>query len=326
MRRNMIKSNRRPIVTGVLLGFALAPLALPARAQDNKDNNRDNKDGKAERSEPATAGPPTRAEFAKLQGEVREQRQLIIEMLQTEQQRYDMLLRLLRQGGAPPAADAAPAPALGEAPAADAAHKALKKTAAAPPEHRLVAVDGRVAVTGGSAADIYVYVDGRGPSAGHRAIEIKQEGRQFNPRVAVVQSGTNVTFPNMDSVYHNVFSNSPRNAFDLGTYQAGDKARSVTVTGPGVVEVYCNLHQKMSAKILVVPNGLYTKVRADGTFHLDNVPAGTRRLVAWSPETKPAAQRVEVAGATTQVSFSLEHQDAAAHPNKFGQAYGSYKD
>jgi len=317
----MIMSNQRRIVTGVLLGLAVAPLALPARAQD----------GKPEKAEAAPTGaPPTRAEFAKLQGEVREQRQLIIEMLQTEQQRYDMLLRLLRaQGVAAPAADAtAPAAptAPGEGP--DAARKASRKaaTAGASLEHYLGAVEGRVAVTGGSAADIYVYVDGRGPQGARKGLEIKQEGRQFNPRVAVVQTGTNVVFPNLDSVYHNVFSNSPRNTFDLGTYQAGDKARSVTVTGPGIVEVYCNLHQKMSAKILVVPNALFTKVRADGTFRLENVPAGPRRLVAWSPEAKPAAQRVEVTGGTTQVSFSLEHQDPAAHPNKFGQAYGSYKD
>ncbi len=307
--------NRRPIVTGVLVGLALARLALPVSAQESKPD----------KAEPASSGPPTRAEFAKLQSDVREQRQLIIEMLQTEQQRYDMVLRLLRgQGGAPPSADAAPALAPADAAAAD-AHKLLKKPAAAP-EHHVGAVEGRVAVTGGGAEDVYVYVDGHGPTTSHRGIEIKQEGRQFNPRVAVVQTGTNVVFPNMDSVYHNVFSNSPRNAFDLGTYQAGDKARSVTVTGPGVVEVFCNLHQKMSAKILVVPNALYTKVRADGTFRLENVPSGSRRLVAWSPETKPVAQRVEVTGATTQVSFSLEHQDAAAHTNKFGQAYGSYKD
>jgi plastocyanin len=317
----MIMSNRRPIISGVLVGLAVAQLALPARAQE----------GKPDKAEPAPAGPPTRAEFVKLQGEVREQRQLIIEMLQTEQQRYDMLLRLLRgQGVAPPTADAAPAApsAPGEAPAADAAHRALKKPAgaAAPPEHHVGSVEGRVAVTGGAAADIYVYVDGRGPQGARKGLEIRQEGRQFSPRVAVVPSGTNVVFPNFDSVYHNVFSNSPRNTFDLGTYQAGDKARSITVTGPGVVEVYCNLHQKMSAKILVVPNALVAKVRPDGTFRLENVPAGTRRLVAWSPETKPAAQRVEVTGATTQVSFALEHQDPAAHPNKFGQAYGSYKD
>ena len=39
----------------------------------------------------------------------------------------------------------------------------------------------------------------------------------------MVQTGTSVVFPNFDSVYHNVFSNSPRNSFDLGTYQAGEK-------------------------------------------------------------------------------------------------------
>ena len=315
----MMMSNR--IVTGVLVGLAVARLALPARAEEASA-------GKAEKAEAAPMGPPTRAELNKLQAEVREQRQLIIEMLQTEQQRYDMLLRLMRGQGVatPPAAEESPA-APSEAPAADAAHKAAKKPGVAPaPEHHVGAVDGRVAVAGGGAAEVYVYVDGHGPQGARKGLEIRQEGRQFSPRVAVVPSGTNVVFPNFDSVYHNVFSNSPRNTFDLGTYQAGDKARSVTVTGPGVVEVYCNLHQKMSAKILVVPNALFTKVRADGTFHLDNVPAGTRRLVAWSPETKPVAQRVEVTGGTTQVSFSLEHQDPAAHPNKFGQAYGSYKD
>jgi len=307
--------NPRPIITGLLVGLVMARLALPARAQDNAK---------------APEGPPTRAELTKLQNDVREQRQLIIEMLQTEQQRYDMLLRLLRgQGGGAALPDIPSALAPGEPAAGDAAHRALKKPTAAPtaPERRVGAVEGKVAMTGGAADDVYVYVDNvRGPTSSHKGLEIKQEGRQFSPRVAVVQTGTNVVFPNFDSVYHNVFSNSPRNTFDLGTYQAGDKPRSVTVTGPGVVEVYCNLHQKMSAKILVVPNALYTKVRPDGTFRLDNVPSGSRRFVAWSPETKPAAQRVEVTGATTQVSFSLERQDSAAHANKFGQAYGSYKD
>jgi plastocyanin len=163
------------------------------------------------------------------------------------------------------------------------------------------------------------------PIAHHKVVEIKQEGRQFNPRVAVVQTGTSLMFPNVDSVYHNVFSNSPRNSFDLGTYQAGEKARSVTVTGPGVVEIYCNIHQKMSAKVLVVPSVLYTKVRADGTFRIENVPPGVRRVVAWSPEAKPETQKVAVNG-PTEVSFTLAHEDSAAHTNKFGQAYGSYRD
>jgi plastocyanin len=306
----------KPVLTSLLVGLAIAQLALPVRAQDKADKGSD--------------GPPTRAEFSKLQTDVREQRQLIIQMLQTEQQRYDMLLHLLQgQGGGTPLAGVPSTLEPSETATADSGDKPTPKGAAAlpAPEHRVGAIEGKVTVEGGALNEVYVYVENvKGPIARHKSIEIRQEGRQFNPRVAVVQSGTSVVFPNYDAIYHNVFSNSPRNSFDLGTYQAGDKPRAVTLTGPGVVDVFCNIHQKMSAKILVVPSVLFTKVRADGTFLLENVPAGQRRLVAWSPETKPQQQRVAVNGGKTEVSFSLQHEDPAAHPNKLGQAYGSYKD
>jgi len=313
-----MRKTSKPIPWVILSALLCAELAVPtwARAQDG---------GKASSE---AAGPPTRAEFTKLQNDVREQRQLIIQMMQTEQQRYDMLLRLLQgQGGgtAVPGLSAAPA-ATGEPAAPDTAAprqpaKASTKTAAA--EHRPGSIEGTVTVPGGSADDVYVYVENvKTPLAHHKVFEIKQEGRQFNPRVAVVQTGTNLVFPNFDSVYHNVFSNSPRNSFDLGTYQAGEKPRSVTVSGSGVVEIYCNIHQKMSAKVLVVPSVLYTKVHADGTFRIENVPPGLRRVVAWSPDAKAASQKVAVNG-PTQVSFTLSHEDDGAHSNKFGQAYGS---
>jgi plastocyanin len=306
----------RPIRWGIVSALLIGELALPAAAQDGAK---------------PPEGPPTRAEFTKLQSDVREQRQLIIQMMQTEQQRYDMLLRLLQgQGGGTPVpglSAAPPPPAPSEAaPEASAAKPAKKTAAAAPVEHRPSSIEGTVTMSGGAVDDVYVYVENvRTPVTHHKVFEIKQEGRQFSPRVAVVQTGTNLVFPNFDSVYHNVFSNSPRNSFDLGTYQAGEKARSVTVTGPGVVEIYCNIHQKMSAKVLVVPSVLFTKVRSDGTYRIDNVPPGQRRVVAWSPDAKAESQKVAVNG-PTEVSFALAREDEGAHSNKFGQAYGSYKD
>ena len=317
-----MEKRSRPIWWGGLSALLIAQLAAPAWAQ----NGQEGKEAKA------SEGPPTRAELAKLQNDVREQRQLIIQMMQTEQQRYDMLLRLLQGqgGGTPvPGVAAAPASAPSEPSAEGASEKQARRstTTVAAADRRPGAIEGKVTVTGGSIEDVYVYVENvKMPLTHHKVVEIKQEGRQFSPRVAVVQTGTNLMFPNMDAVYHNVFSNSPRNSFDLGTYQAGDKARSVTVTGPGVVDIFCNIHQKMSAKVLVVPSVLYAKVRPDGTFRIENVPPGVRRLVAWSPETKVESQRVAVNGPTTSVSFTLAHEDASAHSNKFGQAYGSYRD
>jgi plastocyanin len=306
----------KPYLTSLLVGLAVAQLALPVRAED--------------KGERVSDGPPSRAEFNKLQTDVREQRQLIIQMLQTEQQRYDMLLHLMQgQGGGTPLVGVPSAPEPAEAPAsADTADRSTKKSpAVAAVDHRVGAIEGKVTVSGGGIDNVYVYVENvKSPLAHHKSIEIRQENRQFSPRVAVVQSGTSVVFPNFDAIYHNVFSNSPRNSFDLGTYQSGDKPRTVTLTGPGVVDVFCNIHQKMSAKILVVPSVLFTKVRPDGTFVIENVPAGQRRLVAWSPETKPQQQRVAVNGPKTEVTFSLQHEEPAAHPNKLGMAYGSYKD
>lgn len=302
---------KRPLLAALLTGGLLLPPAAIARADEK-----------------APEGPPTRAEFSKLQNDVREQRQLIIQMMQTEQQRYDLLLHLLQgQGGGTPLPGLSAAPAPGAAaPAGEAAAEKPASHAGGGADHRPASIEGKVAIEGGSSDEVYVYVENvKMPVKNHKTFEIRQEGRQFHPRVAVVQTGTNLVFPNMDAVYHNVFSNSPRNTFDLGTYQSGDKPRSVVVTGPGIVDIYCNLHQKMSAKVLVVPSVLYAKVHPDGTFRIDNVPPGVRRVVAWSPDAKPETQRVAVEGAT-QVSFTLRHQESSAHTNKFGQAYGSYRD
>jgi plastocyanin len=317
MIQRSVRSRRsaRRIWPALALGLLIGEIARPAWGQQDRPGE----------------APPTRAEVNQLQNDLREQRQLILQMMQTEQQRYDLLLQLLQGRGVAAPISAAPPGStptglLGAEPAADA-----KRSAAAVPERRAAAsgptsITGKVTMTGGASEHVYVYVENvKMPIARHRILEIKQEGRQFSPRVAVVQTGTNLVFPNMDAVYHNVFSNSPRNTFDLGTYSAGDKPRSVMVTGPGVVDIFCNIHQRMSAKVLVVPSVLFTKVRPDGSFRIDNVPTGLRRVVAWSPDAKPEAQKVSVNG-PTEVSFTLAHEDAAAHPNKFGQAYGSYRD
>jgi hypothetical protein len=145
--------------------------------------------------------------------------------------------------------------------------------------------------------------------------------------VAVVQRGTTVTFPNRDAVFHNVFSPSLPHPFDLGSYRAGDTPRSIALTAGGVVvDIFCNIHSGMRAQILVVPNSLYARVSADGSFRIDNVPIGARKLVAWGPSVKMAQQIVEVAPNGADVRFALTAETAKAHNNKAGQPYGSYKE
>jgi len=240
-----------------------------------------------------------------------------------------MVLKLLQSGGQLPSTTAIPPPvtppAGGTAAPATTASTSGGGSSRSSGE-RSGTVSGRVEVRAGSLKDAYVYVDMKGSSARGHSLEIKQEAKQFSPQTAVVQRGTSVVFPNKDAVFHNVFSTSAGNTFDLGSYRSGDTPRSVVLTTPGVVEVYCNIHSKMNANILVVPGPLFTKVGADGSYRIENVPVGARRIVAWSPNSKPVQQKIEVSASGGQANFSLDTEPAKAHTNKLGQPYGSYKE
>ena len=153
---------------------------------------------------------------------------------------------------------------------------------------------------------------------------MKQEGKQFVPRVLVVQKGTTVQFPNMDAVFHNVFSVTPDQSFDLGSYRQGE-SKGVTMSKPGVLSVYCNMHPQMVGHILVVPNGNYVQAGKDGFFRLTNVPPGHHRVVAWAPNAKPVVAEADVSDAeVVTVELELKKGRAAPHTRKDGLPYGSY--
>jgi plastocyanin len=273
---------------------------------------------------------PSWAEFQKLQAEVRDQRQLIIQLMQGEQQRYDTLLKLLQMNGGAPGAAAAAAlpPSDPTSPGAPRGMGPVTGVAPARPREPVHAtIEGTVKVSGGDAEAVYVYVDNvKGSPVRGKTVQIKQEGKQFTPDYAVVQVGTQIDFPNADSIFHNVFSQSPRNSFDLGAYRAGPAPKKVTMTSPGVVDVQCNMHESMRAEVLVVPNRLYTKVRPDGSFRLEGVPTGNRRVVAWGPNLKPARQTVDLGASGARADFAVEYTGPKVLPNKLGQPYGSYKE
>jgi plastocyanin len=177
-------------------------------------------------------------------------------------------------------------------------------------------------VTGGG-SDAYVYVeDIVAPATG--SATMTQEHKQFAPRVLAVQKGMRVEFPNLDAVFHNVFSVTPDNSFDLGSYHQG-ASKSVTMAKPGVVTVYCNMHPQMVEYILVVPSKLYVHVGQDGFYRIPNVPAGHHRVVAWAPNAKPVTLETDIGDMdSATLEFELKPGHAGPHTSKEGMAYGSY--
>ncbi len=109
---------------------------------------------------------------------------------------------------------------------------------------------------------------------------LDQRDTRFDPEIVIVPTGSTVEFPNWDPVFHNVFSLSKTQPFDLGFYPKG-QSRSVKFNHPGIVQVYCHIHASMYAAIIVTSSPWYAKPSADGSFSWDDVPAGHYRLSAW---------------------------------------------
>lgn len=152
----------------------------------------------------------------------------------------------------------------------------------------------------------FVPEGGTRPARGASA-EIEQRGRQFHPRVTVVQTGTAVNFPNRDTVRHHVYSFSQAKAFELKLY-IGTPAEPVVFDKPGTVVLGCNIHDQMVAWVHVVDSPWFAR-SAGGVARVADVPAGDYRLQVWHPRWPdgklPHAQAVRVGNAATALTVRL---------------------
>ena len=134
---------------------------------------------------------------------------------------------------------------------------------------------------------------------------IGQRDEAFSPRVLAIGRNSVVEFPNFDPFFHDVFSLSRAATFDLGRYPQG-QTRERRFTKPGIVKVFCNIHSDMSATLMVFDHRLFATPGPDGSFTIDDVPAGTWKLNAWHERIGTTPKTVQVvAGETARVEFSL---------------------
>jgi plastocyanin len=139
--------------------------------------------------------------------------------------------------------------------------------------------------------------------AGHAVMD--QRNETFVPHVLAITTGTTVDFPNSDKFYHNVFSLSKVQKFDLGRYAAGH-SRPVTFNRPGIVRVFCDIHSHMNAFILVFSHPFFAMTEADGRYRIDNVPPGTYAVIAWNEGVSSEPRMVTVPdGAVAELDFTL---------------------
>ena len=149
-------------------------------------------------------------------------------------------------------------------------------------------------------ADAVVWLDApeAPPSATQAAVVLDQKNMTFSPRVLVVRRGTDVTFPNDDRVFHDVFSDHEGKKFSLGLYPVGT-VRHIVFDQVGLSRIFCHIHPQMAAYVMVVDSPYFAVTDSAGRFTLPAVPLGDYRYHAWRPGGPSIGDRVTVAPGTS---------------------------
>ena len=118
-----------------------------------------------------------------------------------------------------------------------------------------------------------------------------QINRAFAPDVLVIPVDSTVTFPNSDSVSHQIYSFSAAKRFQLPLYR-GKPYPPVAFGQPGVVTLGCNIHDEMLAYVVVTDAPFFGRTNTKGAWSAE-VPDGGYRVSIWHPRIREDTKDLE---------------------------------
>lgn len=142
-------------------------------------------------------------------------------------------------------------------------------------------------------------------------IVLTQAGCMYEPAVFGVMAGQPIRILNPDGTLHNVHALPKKNKeFNL----AMPKFRKETTKSFDIPEfmfpIKCDVHPWMVTWVTVTDHPYFATTDEDGTFTIDNLPAGTYILEAWQQRLDPQRVTVTLAeGESKEVNFTFQRPD-----------------
>ncbi len=124
---------------------------------------------------------------------------------------------------------------------------------------------------------------------------ISQSEQTFIPSVLPVVVGSKVHFLNEDEFFHNVQSYTRKSRFSIGRRAPGI-SYSIKIKKVGVIDLTCDIHAHMKAKILSFDTPYFSRIQEDGTFVVKNLPDGKYRIEIFHINCGKITDQVELSG------------------------------
>jgi plastocyanin len=118
-----------------------------------------------------------------------------------------------------------------------------------------------------------------------------QVNRAFAPDLLVIPVNSTVSFPNSDTVNHQIYSFSAAKRFQLPLYR-GKPYPPVVFDQTGLVTLGCNIHDEMLAYVVVTDAPFFGRTDANGTWS-EQVPGGPYHVVIWHPRIRDEGSSLE---------------------------------
>jgi hypothetical protein len=146
---------------------------------------------------------------------------------------------------------------------------------------------------------------------------ILQKGCRFRPWAQVVKPGPIIIrHSDPDSVLHNINTREmigvekgrivKRTMFNFGQPDPGDIIKKLKPRRSSYISLNCEAHNFMFGFMMAPKHPYAVVVKEDGTYSLDDVPAGEYSVVAWHPRFGIQKTKLAVpAKGTTEVNFTF---------------------
>jgi plastocyanin len=165
---------------------------------------------------------------------------------------------------------------------------------------------------GNGVQNTFVYVkDGLGDRtfpAPQTPVVLDQKGCKYSPHVFGAQVGQPVTVVNSDPTLHNIHAVPKTNdEFNFGQAVKGMKTTRLFNKPEVMVPFRCDVHGWMASYAGILPHPYFAVSKADGSFEIRGLPAGTYTVEAWHERLGTQTQKVTVDGKSAgTVAFAFK--------------------
>ncbi len=125
-----------------------------------------------------------------------------------------------------------------------------------------------------------------------RSVVLDQQEGVFTPRLLIGAPGLTVKFQNHDVDHHSVYCTEPT-VYKFKAFAPGE-SRSFTFLQPGFYTQLCDIHSHMRAYVAIMQNRHFTIAKKDGSFIINDVPAGRLELKVWNERLKDRYKDISI--------------------------------